>query len=400
MSILDKGSDGLCTTPPIGEEISDLIVGLTTGCNEYSGPASLLWGTNEDYKNLVQGNPVARNNVLDENGNDINDALKIISVVAIKPETGDPDDWQILYLDSARQPKVGFYPYSPDDLVNGKGAFLHADNGEVCISNDAVSAITTREVVLKKSEMGGSVSVRRLHEYFPITNPDQFTTQEQLNEVFTDVDLELHQLKPTIIVAPYTYVTSGDEARPDYDDLVNENEVYENYIPIKGDLWLDPTDNVLRGCKSVTYSGIDHSMGFSDAEWVVVSGDSDNTTRDVILYNTLKFYNFLDDSGIYSGSFDDFEEVFGLTRQEDANLLNLDLLDQLNKNKPTVHVTENIFTVREEFAHTVKNPAYDPTADFHPVNNPEFIEEIIEHDYIPRKGDIWVDKNDLYDVYC
>ena len=78
---------------------------------------------------------------------------------------------------------------------------------------------------------------------------DQFEVQEDYNELLADVALDLHKLKPTMLVAEYVAVDESVPGEPDY----TVNGVHDLYVPIEGDLWFNPTDNTLRAVKNVFY---------------------------------------------------------------------------------------------------------------------------------------------------
>ena len=102
--------------------------------------------------------------------------------------------------------------------------------------------------------------------------------------------------------------------------------------------------------------------------WVVVAGDGAsgggaNTTDEVFLINTIKFYERY--GKILSLGAEDFFAAFPLVTQEDANLLNADMLRTLHELKPTIHIVDEIYKVGR---------------------------------YIPKRGDLWVDPTD-YSLY-
>lgn len=399
----DGGVDGVCGVPSTGEELVDLVVGSITGCNEISAPGNLLWGTNEQYLDLIDpaATPAPIDTVNDENGAPITNAIRVISAIGKITDNGDPDFWEVIYLDDERKEQIGYYPYDGvKDPV--EGPFVHSDSSYCVGASGGTNRVTTADVILQKNEANGysTISSFSILGTLPITDPKQFTTQEQYNEVLFDVDATLHKLKPTIIVAPYVPADPTEETVPNYDNIGDPAQggdtAYEGYLPIKGDLWLDTNDYTLRACTAVTYKNIPAEIDFS--QWVVVSGDGGgggtNTTNDVLLFNTIALYEYYRDVLGGTISADDFADQFALVTQENANLFNLDLLRQLNDTKPTIHVTDKIFEVKEEFTHKVKNPNWkdgDPHGERYTV-------ETDEYQYMPKKGDIWIDETD-YTMY-
>ena len=120
------------------------------------------------------------------------------------------------------------------------------------------------------------------------------------------------------------------------------------------------------------------------AEWVVVSGEDDRVTTDqVTLINTIRLYEFYSNLPIPTRlTEEEFLELFPLSTQEDANLLNVELLKILNEIKPTIHVTPDIYApeiARDANGDTIRDENANPILLFNPLT------------YTPQKGDIWID---------
>ena len=196
-----------------------------------------------------------------------------------------------------------------------------------------------------------------------------------------------------MLVAAFTPVDPLDETVPNYD----VNGVHDLYVPIEGDLWFDPADNTLRAVKNVSYrpDASSDRPGFA-AEWVIISGnDSDITTRDVTLVNTLKVYEYY--SSIDPNlDLEDFLSDFPLSTQEDYNIFNLDLLKSLKDNKPTIHVCPNIYEVKDIFPRTQKTDTDPWDGKYVDKDDPTYIP--YEVPYIPKQGDIWVN-SETYTIY-
>ena len=105
--------------------------------------------------------------------------------------------------------------------------------------------------------------------------------------------------------------------------------------------------------------------------WVVVAGDGAgggggaNTTDEVFLINTVMFYQKY--NKVLNLSPEEFQQYFPLVTQEDANLLNADMLSTLHDLKPTIHIVDEIYKIPR---------------------------------YLPQRGDIWIDPTDYTMYVC
>ena len=442
-----QGIDGVCGAPGPGDDIEDLVIGSITGCSEINQPGGLWWGTTEDYVNLNEGDPHSAVILERPDGTQITDAIGVVSVVGIIPDGSlDPIRWDVVYLDGSRKPHTAHVDYDPDDVVEPtKGAFVYSsDPNVICISGSdnsgpGLTDVSTREVTLAKVDDITRYDLNKsILGQLPITDVTDFETQEDFNVLIFDIATELHKLKPTILVCEFNKTPGLPDAGPDYDLLPIADESYKDYIPIKGDLWLDPGTQILRGCTEVKLlpptDPLDRLPEF-EATWVIISGnstgsdgeviDKPTTSKDVTLINTLELYHFYDSFTQAGGgshvTWEDFEDMFGLITQENLNIFNFDLLKQLNKSKPTVTVTDDIFAEEVTFTQTVQNPEWDeryqdPSGDpvldkdgnpildddGNPISDweapPKFIEKEVKAFYVPRKGDIWIDSRD-YTMY-
>ena len=401
--------DGIDGIAKPDNDLNDIIIGHTPGCVETAGMSLMHWGTSEQYNEIVENGEVDLSIAIyavedaavdgsikytgyigaaapDGAGPLI--AEKIIAVAGFPNDEDDGAtiDWTVVFSRAGKPYELNINAPSTSNDPPFAGPFLYSKSA-LCVSGGtSLTRVSTREVTLIEiDELTTTFSeINRLYGRLPI-DLDAYEVQEDYNKLLAEITLDLHKLKPTMLVATFTPATPSvpteepDESVPNYDVV----GVHDLYVPIEGDLWFDPADNTLRAVKNVSYrpDASNDRPSFS-AEWVIISGDDQDVTTDhVKLINSIRLYE------LYSQLFDvdmtpeEWEAKFNLITQEDLNLLNVDLFKALHELKPTIHVGS---TIHDKTITVYANNTGMPLA----------------LPYIAQRGDIWVDPTDYTMYIC
>ena len=345
-------------------------LGLITGCREVSDDGTVYWGTRADYSNLTAD----IDDVISTPAKNLGVKAKIIlAVVSVDADENGVGNWKIHYRTKAGVTDTVVY-YGKSGPAGPEGAFILPSEGSVCLTDgsETLRKIYTDEVILRAVDdlKQDTDTLRSLKGGKPYP---YFEHQDSANAFFSDEILDLNRKKPTMLVERFTGTETSD---PDY----TLPGIPQGYLPMTGDLWLDPNadsegrENVLRAA-IVDRTNLDLSAPDIEdvtVDWVVVSGDGEggggggaNTTDEVYLINTVQFYEKY--NKVLNITFDEFVQFFPLVTQEDVNLLNRDMLALLYDKKPTIHVTNEIYGVGR---------------------------------YLPQQGDLWIDPTDYTMYVC
>ena len=332
----------------------DPIQGLIHDCREVSGIGDLHWG---DASEFAAGGS-------DETDLNVSNVKLIRNVTSNDSDTDGYGNWTINYeLTDGTQSAIKVYGRS--GIYGPEGAFLVPDADSFCITSSS-SRVTTRDVILVNAQ--SSINASRSLEL----GTGEVAHQEEANAIYARSITKLNVIKPNVYMTPVEYTEDEDLAAlqlllplravrdtnfvddPD-DDTIVRNDKFVT-APYDGDLWvvLDNDGDKNRSKMFVWKSdGTFDSNGMEQPElgvWIPIAGAGGggaNTTDEVILINTVRLAEFYIDQGFNPDltSVEEFLEKFPLSTQEDANLLNIELLKEINKRKPTIHVVVDIHSV-------------------------------------------------------
>jgi hypothetical protein len=317
------------------------VQGLIHDCREVSGFGELHWGEAEQF---INGGTIATYTGIDN-------VRLIHNVTSIDSDQQGYGNWIINY--ELADGTLGAYKtYGRSGLFGPEGAFIVPEGDSFCITAGQ-NRITTREVILVNNtpleKTGYDLDVPT----------KEVVHQEEANILFTSSISKLNVIKPNV------YMTENEEQAELETQLpliaVRDpqlpTEVVKTVLaPMQGDLWV-VTDKMLMFVWQA--EGTKDAAGLEQpelGEWLPIAGagGGQNTTKDVILINTIRLAEFY--LALASGDPDNFEldletlekflEDFPLSTQEDANLLNIELLKEINKRKPTIHVVPDIHAVK------------------------------------------------------
>ena len=411
-----EGIDGIAKPD---NDLNDLIVGHTPGCVETAGMSLMHWGTAVDHNRIVEGGEVDLNYAIyateaplvdgsirytgnvgptADNGDSHGAPLIAEKIIAVAGYPGDPKDvpddqgnlvtidtidWTVVFSRAGKPYELNINRPATSNVPPFAGPFLYSKSAPCVSGGTTLTRVSTREVTLIEiDELTTTFSeINRFYGRLPI-DLDAYEVQENYNKLLAEITLDLHKLKPTMLVATFTPSdpdAEPDESVPNYD----VNGVHDLYVPIEGDLWFDPADNTLRAVKNVSYrpDASSDRPSFS-AEWVIISGDDQDVTTDQVkLINSIRLYELYSQLFQVDMTPEDWEAKFNLITQEDLNLLNVDLFKTLHELKPTIHVGS---TIHDKSITIISNKTNLP----------------VELPYIAQRGDIWVDPTDYTMYIC
>ena len=350
----------------------DPVQGLIHDCREVSGIGDLHWG---DVGQFNSGGS-------DETDLNISNVKLIRNVTSNDSDSDGYGNWTINYeLNDGTQSAIKVYGRS--GIYGPEGAFLVPDADSFCITSGS-SRVTTRDVILINAQ--SSINASRSLEL----GTGEIAHQEEANTIYARSIDKLNVIKPNVYMTEVQSTEDEDLAAlqlllplravkdpnfmgnragsctngtcPSGYECVDGTcvEVRQDKFvtsPFDGDLWVIMDDD---GDKNRSKLLVWKSDGTLDADgyeqpqlgvWIPIAGAGGggaNTTDEVILINTVRLAEFYIDQGYDPDltSVEQFLEKFPLSTQEDANLLNIELLKELNQRKPTIHIAVDINDIR------------------------------------------------------
>ncbi len=330
----------------------DPVQGLIHDCREVSGIGDLHWGDANEFNS----------------GGNVDTDLNISGVKLIRNVTSNDSDnqgygnWTINYeLTDGTQGAIKVYGRS--GIYGPEGAFLVPDADSFCVTSGD-GRVTTREVILVNAQ--SSINASRSLEL----GTGEVAHQEEANAIYARSITKLNVIKPNVYMTEVQATEDEDVAAlqlllplravRDPNFVGDEDAREDKFVtaPYDGDLWVVMDDD---GDKNRSKMFVWKSEGTLDSDgyeqpqlgvWIPIAGAGGgggaNTTDEVILINTVRLAEFYIDQGFDPDltTVEEFLEKFPLSTQEDANLLNIELLKEINKRKPTIHVVVDIHAVK------------------------------------------------------
>ena len=310
---------------------------ITFGCQEVSECGDLHFGTPEDYNNGV--------------GNGVNlgvEAKSIESVVATEIYNNTFTKFKVLYRPCGAD-TYEIFEYSDQALEDGNPRSFYILPSAAYPDSECVSTGETGDPIgglitgCKETDKGGTIHWGSQSEAID-PNFDPTPLQDENGNDIT--------CKGIVLVYSLDAVDPGDSAP----GLVGTwHIVYENLDSTRGDVLVFGRSGPV-GPEGAFMRTLPGSNCIDDTNSYV-------STRDVVLINSVRYestrMHIMGDTGDIK-----------FNTQEEANLLNTDLLRHIHDKKPTLHVTSDI-------------------------NN-----EIKTKKYVPQTGDLWVDPSDYTMYVC